>query len=238
MALTFLAVAVVGFAPSYWVPMVRGTLDGPPIAHLHAPFFYGWLLLFLRQARLVAAGRVGRHRELGVVGVALGTGMCFVGLGVAINTLNRLDAAGLGASGRPFAIVSVSAIALFAVLFVVAVVNVRAPEVHRRVMLVATASLLQAAVGRWFLLFLAPPRPPGFTGPVVPPPVAATIGAGLVVDLLIVAAMVHDSRAHGRVHRAYWIAGASVLAVQLLRVPISATDAWIRVTYWLQALSP
>jgi hypothetical protein len=29
-----------------------------------------------------------------------------------------------------------------------------------------------------------------------------------------------------------------VLAVQLLRVPLSTTDAWMRVTDWLVALSP
>jgi len=34
-------IAVVGFAPTYWVPLFRGTLDVAPLAHLHALFFYG-----------------------------------------------------------------------------------------------------------------------------------------------------------------------------------------------------
>ena len=104
--------------------------------------------------------------------------------------------------------------------------------------LVATISILQAAAGRWFALFLAPPPPPGVAGPFIPPPVLVSVMPGLAVDVLIVAAMIHDRRTIGRVHPAYWVAGGTVLAVQLLRVPVSATAAWAHVTYWLVALSP
>jgi hypothetical protein len=238
MAAICVGVAFVGFAPTYWVPMIRGRLDIAPIAHLHALFFYGWTLLFLRQTMLAGSGRLARHREVGVAGVAVATGMCFAGLGMAINSLKRFEAAGIGATARAFSIVSVTAIALFAALFVVALLNVKKPEIHKRVMLVATISILQAAAGRWFALFLAPPPPPGVTGSFIPPTVLVSVMPGLAVDLLIVAAMIHDRRTIGRVHPAYWIAGGTVLAVQLLRVPVSATAAWAHVTYWLVALSP
>jgi len=237
MATTCLAVAVIGFAPTYWVPMVRGTLDVPPLTHLHALFFYGWLLLFLRQTVLAASGRLTRHRELGIAGVALASGMCFVGLDQAIGSLKRLEAAGAGDPARAFSIVSFSAIALFAALFAAAIVNVKKPEVHKRLILVATVSMLQAGIGRWFLLFLAP-RTAGLSGPPTVPPVFVSVLPGLVTDLLIVAAMVHDRRTRSRVHPAYWYGGAIVLAVQVLRVPLSTTSAWMRVTHWLLALSP
>lgn len=237
MAATFVAIAVIGFAPTYWVPLFRGTLDLPPLGHFHALFFYGWTLLFLRQTQLAASGRLVRHRELGLLGIAMATGMCFVGMGMTINSLKRGEAAGFAAA-RPFAIVSFTAILLFAALFAIAIRNVRKPEVHKRLMIVATASLLQAAVGRWFLLFLAPPRPAGLIGPMEPPPVAVTVLPGLLVDLLIVAGMIHDRRTRGRVHPVYWIAGACVLAIQVLRVPISSTSAWTQVTTWLLAVSP
>ena len=60
----------------------------------------------------------------------------------------------------------------------------------------ATVSILQAAVGRWFLLFLAPPLPPG--GQASPPPVIVSVIPALVADLLIVAAMIHDGAARQR----------------------------------------
>jgi hypothetical protein len=103
-------------------------------------------------------------------------------------------------------------------------------------MLVATVSLLQAAVGRWFLLFLAPSTLGG--GPAIsPPPVFVTIIPGLVSDLLIVAAMVHDRTTTGRVHPVYWIAGGALVAQQVLRVPLSTTSAWTQIAHWLSTIS-
>jgi hypothetical protein len=196
------------------------------------------MVLFLAQTSLAASGALPRHRELGVAGVALATAMCFVGLGTGIHSLRLSLAAGFGNDARAFSIVPFTAIALFAVLFTIAVLNVKKRDIHKRVMLVATVSLLQAGVGRWFLLFLAPPRPEGLVGPVAPPPVFVTVMPGLVVDLLIVIAMIHDRRRRGRVHPAYWIAGATVVAVQVLRVPLSTTGAWTRITEWLLAVAP
>jgi hypothetical protein len=236
MAATFLIVGFVGFVPTYWLPLVRGTLVIPPLAHVHALFFYGWLLLFWSQTSLAASGRLARHREMGVLGVALATGMVFVGLGTAATSIKALDAVGFGEAGRRFSIVPITAAALFATMFAVALLNVRRPEVHKRVLLAATAALLQAPAGRWVALLLAPPQPGG--GPRMPPPVAVSVIPGLLIDLLIVAAMIHDKRTTGRIHRTYWIWGAAIVAVQVLRVPVSQTDAWMHVPTWLMALVP
>jgi len=235
MAAACVAVAFVGFAPTYWVPLLRGTLEVDPIAHLHAIFFYAWVLLFWWQANLAASGRMARHREFGVAGVALASGMLFVGIAMSVHSIREADLAGAGVSARAFSIVSVSGIVLFVALIGLAVLNVRRPEVHKRLMLVATVSILQAGVGRWFITFLAPSPPAGGAGS---PPVAVTVMPGLVTNLLIVAAMVHDRRARGRVHPTYWVAGGVVLAVQLLRVPLSGTAAWLRATDWMLALVP
>jgi hypothetical protein len=233
MAVVFAVVAVIGFAPTFWVPLSRRALDVHPLTYVHALVFYGWLALFIWQTSLAASGRLVRHREVGLLGVALATAMCFVGVAMAVSSLKRSQAAGFDEAGRAFAIVSLSAIALFAVLFALAIRAVKKPEVHKRLMLVATASLLQAAVGRWFLLFLAPRVRPGVVPS--PPPVAVTVMPGIVVDLLIVSAMIHDRRTTGRVHSTYWYAGGAVLAVQLLRVPLSTTAAWGWITDGLLA---
>jgi hypothetical protein len=60
---------------------------------------------------------------------------------------------------------------------------------------------------------------------------------GIVADLLLIPGMIHDWRTRGRVHPVYWIAGVVVVAVQVLRVPLSTTAAWMRVTDWLLAAS-
>jgi len=235
MAAACVAVAVIGFAPTYWLPLFRGTLDVPRIAHVHAAVFYGWTLLFLLQTRLASARKVPRHRAWGVFGVALATTMCFVGMAAAITSLKQSTADGFGDAVRAFTIVPVSGIVFFAVLFTVALLKVKQLETHKRLMLVATVSLLQAAVGRWFVIFLAPASIGA--GPVGPPPVFVTVMPGLVSDLLIVAAMVHDRRAIGRVHPVYWIAGGALVAVQVLRVPLSTTAAWTHIANWLLTVS-
>ena len=175
-----LAIGVIGFAPTYWVPLLTGRLEIAPLAHLHALAFYGWLILFLRQSQLAASREIGRHRELGVAGVALGTAMCFFGFGMAALSIREGEAAGFGEGARAFAIVPFTGIALFAALFVVALRNIARPEIHKRLMFVNTAQMLQAAVGRWFLLAFAPALPSATTV-LQPPPVAVTIGPALVV---------------------------------------------------------
>ena len=132
--------------------------------------------------------------------------------------------------------IPVSGIVFFAALVTLALLNVRQLETHKRLMLVATVSLLQAAVGRWLVILIAP-VPPGGGGPVVPPPVFVTIVPALLSDVLIVAAMMHDRKTAGRVHRVYWLAGGALVALQVLRAPLSTSAAWTRVTDWLLTVS-
>ena len=87
-------------------------------------------------------------------------------------------------------------------VFTLAIATTRRPETHKRLMLLAGISILDAAVARWFLTFLAPPGPPG------PPPVAVTIAPAFVAYLLLVAAIVFDWRTRGRPHPVYVYGGA------------------------------
>jgi hypothetical protein len=235
MAYACATVGAIGFAPTYWTPLLSGTIDVPPILHLHALVFYGWLALLITQARLAAARRLTRHRELGVFGVALVTAMCFVGTAAAVSSIKQADAAGFGDAARAFSVVPLTGIAFFAALFVIALLNVKRPDVHKRLMLVATVSILNAAVGRLFILALGG-VPPGAS--VEPPPVLVTVPAGLVTDLLLVPALLHDRKRLGHVHRTYWIAGAALLASQLLRVPLAATTMWQQIAGGVAGLVP
>lgn len=227
MAALCLAMAVGGFVPTYWLPISSGTFQGPPIAHIHGLLFTGWTVFFVVQAALIATGRVARHRALGLVGIAVATAMVIVGLLVAISSARRGIALGFGDQAIPFMTVPVTGIVVFAGLIVVAIANARREDVHKRLMLVATASLLQAAVGRWFRFFLLPPDLLGIpVASTAPPPVMFTVGPGLVANLPILIAIVYDWRTRGRPHSAYLIGGGIVLFTQLIRIPLSTTAAW------------
>jgi hypothetical protein len=87
-------------------------------------------------------------------------------------------------------------------------------------MLLAAISILDAAVARWFLTFLAPSGPPG------PPPVPVTIAPAFVAYLLLVVAIIFDWRTRGRPHPVYIYGGLALVAVKLLNWPISISAAW------------
>ena len=235
MAAIFVVIAFGGFFGTYWLQVARGTFTGSPAVHLHGLLFSLWTLFFLSQATLMANRKVRQHRAWGLLGISLATAMLFTGLMVAIEGLQaRLDA-GYGDPARAFAIVPVSGILLFAALVAAAVANVRRPEWHKRFMLVATAGILQAAVARFFFLAATGGGPGMRPGLGRPQPIENTMVAGWLVASLIVAAMIHDWRSHGRVHPAYWWGFGAMMTVHILRPIVGYTDAWYRFTDFLLA---
>ena len=50
--------AIVGFWPKYFGPLVLGTLVQPLLIHVHATVFTGWLVLFFLQAYFAATKRI------------------------------------------------------------------------------------------------------------------------------------------------------------------------------------
>jgi hypothetical protein len=220
MALSCVAVAFLGFAPTYWLPMASKSFSAPPVVHFHGMLFFAWTLYFAFQTWLAASGRIARHRTTGLIGVSLATAMTIFGFLVAVYAMKHSAAVGQTDAGIAFVIVPLSGILFFAVVFTLAVAARRQPETHKRLMLLACISLLDAAVARWFLTFLAPPGPPG------PPPVPVTILPALVAYLLLVAAIVFDWRTRGRPHPVYIYGGLALVAVKLLNWPISVTPAW------------
>src|SRR4029077_7155968 len=166
------------------------------------------------QSWLAASGQVALHRTFGMIRASLANAMTLFCFLVAVKAMKRSAAAGLTDDGIAFAIVPLSGILFFAVVFALAIANIRRPETHKRLMLLAGISLLDAAVARWFLTFLAPP------GPLGPPPVPVTIAPAVAAYLLLVVAIVHDSRTRGRPHPVYIYGGIALLAVKFLNWPI------------------
>ncbi len=229
MGVAFVAIAFGGFAPTFWGPIASGTFTADPVIHLHGALYSAWTLFFIWQAWLIAKGGRRDHRSWGMAGISLATAMVFSGVIAAINSMNVAEAMGVGDAGRRFSIVSLTAALLFGLSVTAAIASVRNTEAHKRWMIVATVPLMQAPVGR----LLRPIFAADFAGP---PPVFVTVPAALLVDLLILAAIAYDWRTRGRPHQVYLIGGALVVATQLLRVPVSNSDGWMRFATWVQGM--
>jgi len=228
LAYTCALIAFAGFTPTYWAPVATGSFNGPPILHLHGLLFSAWMVFFIVQTTLVATGRVERHRALGLLGVSLATAMLFVGIAASLHSIKLGIALGLEAQNRAFSIVPITIVVFFACAVAVAVANVSRPDVHKRLMLVATVSLLPPALARLIALGAGVPFSAGH-----PPPIAFSLLPSFVSDLPLLAAIVWDTRRQGRLHRTYLVAGACLLALQIIRVPLGPTAAWYAVTNWL-----
>lgn len=223
MAGGFLLVAFGGFVPTYWAKVAAGTFHAEPIIHIHGALLFSWTCFYFMQTTLVASGRTLKHRAWGLAGISLFTAMmCSILVGQEA-VLARNAALGYGDAALRFSAVTLTAWPLMAVFFTLAIVKIRQPEAHKRLMTLLMVAIMTPAIARLFLTFFAPP---GLVGP--PPPFVAT-PPGLVADLFLVVAVVRDWRLLGRPHPVYVYGGLALVAQQLLTAPIAATAAWMHI---------
>ena len=93
----------------------------------------------------------------------------------------------------------------------------RRADVHKRLMVLATISILSAAIARLPFGILKA-GPPAFFG---------------LTDLFIVACVLYDLIARRRLHRATVWGGLLIILSQPLRLMISGTSAWMAFATWL-----
>jgi len=218
MAVLAVAVVLVGFSTTYFVPLLRGRFVALPWVHLHAAAFMGWIALFGAQVALVRTRRVAVHRRLGWLGAALAAAMVpsAVQIGYAATLRDR-------ASGGDFALGQFVNVLIEMVVFCslvgVAIVWRRDRERHKRLLLLATISLLGPAWLRFRHLL-----------PMVENPFVVF---SLIADSLLLVAIGYDWRTRGRVHPIYLTAGAAMVGVHLAELVLSTSAPWLAVARWL-----
>lgn len=160
MALVFMGVALAGFVPRTVATLAGEMAVRPPIIHVHAVLMGSWLVLFLAQASLMATQRRALHQKLGLVSLALAPAIAVVmlviiagGLGGLVAQVNdpavELSSAEIGRRAAFSLFVQGRAVLLFAVFYAWAVLARRgAPGTHKRLMVLATFVVIDAALGR------------------------------------------------------------------------------------------
>ena len=221
-ALSGLGAAAVGFFTTYLRPVWRGEFHGPPLATVHGAFVLGWLLLFAAQVWLVRAGNTRQHRALGWIGLAIVPGVVWTTIAMGVYAMKRDLAAGMGEVAVSLLVGTVTSPLLFAAVFAGGIAYRRKSDVHKRLMLLATLTILWPAFLRFRHYFPAVPRPDVWFGFVLP-------------QSMTVIAMLHDKATRGRVHPAYWTVGVFLIAEAAAEVVLFDTPGWRVVAHWLAA---
>jgi len=212
MAIVILAIVFVGFMRTFYLASHFGRPALDPLRVVHGTAFTSWVLLFAVQTSLIAAGRRNLHRKFGYAGAVLAALMVPLGLALAISSAR----AGHSAPGIPplrFLIIPVFDMLVFAPLVAAAVWFRNQSALHKRLMLIATVSLVPAAMARVT-------GTPGAGGP--------PVFFGLP-DLLLLAGVIYDRRTLGRVHPAYSWGASFVVASQVVRLGLMQSPLWLAV---------
>ncbi|RJF94059.1 hypothetical protein D3876_07290 [Sphingomonas cavernae] len=217
MAIAMAVTAFIGFAPTYYL---AGLNDAPtplltPRLHLHGALCTAWMLLLVAQTGLIAAGRADIHRLTGMAGVALGAAIFVSGIFTAIHSERRVHTdlnAGTLADPYVFLIFPFAAVGMFALFGAIGVANRHRPGVHKRLMLLATMSLLGPALARIVTQLHLP--------------VTNAIGALVLINLFLAALVAYDLATRGRLHPATLWGGGFLLISEPLRVAIGYSEPW------------
>lgn len=216
MAIAMAVTVFAGFAPSYFLravlagPLPPGTPELSPLLHVHGAVFTAWVVLFVVQTALVASRRVRMHRRLGMAGAALAAVMVAVGVSAALDAARR-GAAPPGLDPRVFLAIPLGDMVTFSVFVAAAIGLRRKKEAHKRLMLLAFASLLAAAVAR--LPGVIALGPIGFYG--------------LAILPVLTAGILYDWASRRKVHPVYLWGGALLVVSVPARLLLSKTSSWL-----------
>ena len=210
MAMLLCAVVFVGFSPTYFrAGMLRAPLPSP-ILHVHGAVFTLWMTLYLVQTALISARRVAWHRSLGIIAFCLPPVMILLGVIAAIDALGRKVSIGPLDPAVSSAIPLIGIVGFSIVIFASWRAR-RKPDSHKRLILLATMALTEAAFGRF------PWSQIGF-----PQAAGAVTGLGILILLLIA----YDLVSLHRIHRTTLWAAPLIFAFGAFSVPIGMTPAW------------
>jgi hypothetical protein len=195
MATLLLAVVLVGFAPTLYLRPLFDTAPIPGYLYLHGAVLTAWFVWLVVQTSLVATGRTATHRRLGVAGTVIAAAVVIAGPTATFSVVKRVRGAGLdwdtdmstvgflGVEGVPM-IQFVSGvvwgnllgIVTFALLVTAAVVLRRNTQAHKRLMMIASLTIIipaLARIARW-------PVFGGEDGPLIP-----LVGLGLLATVIV-----------------------------------------------------
>ena len=225
MAAVALIVVLVGFARTYFL---AGSFRAPLpnlLVHIHGAAFTLWILLFIAQISLVTGRRVDLHRRLGLLVFVLAIVMILLGTVTASDRLARhvvQPGTDTLEEVRAFYAVPLADMLMFSTFVYFGYRHRFQPLVHKRLMLFATLSLLDAGFDRW---------------PVFDPYSLPVVNLICFTPLLLLL-VGYDWWSTGKVQRVTIFSTIFMVVVQQIRHPLGHTAAWQSFAAWVAVHMP
>src|SRR5688572_14129180 len=219
-AILFPVIALIGFAPTYYLKPFFNTAPIPRlIIHLHAFLMAAWIVLFVTQVYLIRSTRIKVHQRLGLISIVLAVAVFVTGMATAI-AATKYGSASTPAGVHPleFLVVPFFDVVVFAILFAAAVYYRRNAANHKRLMLLTVLNFLPAPIARFPFGLTETYGPLWFFG---------------VPDLLAIAFVVIDTWQNRKLNKVFLGGAVFMIASHWLRLPLSSTQAWLSFASWL-----
>jgi hypothetical protein len=215
MSLLIAVVVVFGFSHTIGRNLIHPRFPPPAILYLHTFVFSAWVLFFILQSALVRSHNVRLHRTLGWAGVGLGVLIVVLGWMTSIIMARLSIQHGSPFPFRSFLIIAPLDMLSFGIPFALAVYWRRRPDFHRRLMLIATCALLEAAFGRI--------------------PIFHLIFAPVGLDAMILLGVVRDIIVDRRIHKVYLYALPTMIVFQFIAeyTFVHESPWWIHIADYL-----
>ena len=209
-----------GFARTFYL---RGFFATPALSDLmwlHGTLNTLWLGLFIVQVTLIANRRPDLHRRVGLFAGFLILAMIVTNVAMAIDAGRRGASPAPGITPLMFMAVPLVDVVLFTGLVGTGLWNRKRRDVHKRLMLIATLSLMTPGIARIPVASFHAVGLPAFFG--------------ITITAIIICAVI-DTIIHHRLHPAFaWGGGLVILSVPF-RIFLANTGAWARFASWLIA---
>lgn len=227
MSSIFLAIALIGFARSFYFRTYFGFPELPIHLYLHGAALTAWFVLAFTQPWLIRFRRINAHRQFGYIGILLA--VCVVASGiwtVFMRDALEIDEFPDRAAGN------IASLLMFSICFTLGLLLRRQSAVHKRLMLLASIPLLAPALDRFSRI----PVFHEFFGPLLawfPAPTEIAF-ATLAFLMLLLSVVANDLISERRVLPGTYMGLFAILIVTpLATFTISSTGAWVNFVQWM-----
>jgi len=222
MATAMAVVVFIGFTRTFYLrfffPDAISMAAPEPIFYVHGSVFTAWMCFLVAQALLIRNNKLAVHRSLGWLGVGISVAVVLLGIYVSLVAARRPDGfIGVPLPPLQFLAVPLFDMILFGLFVALAVAWRQRAASHKRLMILATLNLIEAAIIRIPIGFIVAGAPFASRG---------------LSYIFIVALVIWDLRTLGKIHRVTLWGGLIIIISFPVRILVSQTQTWAEFAGW------